>query len=124
MARFAKLGPDNEVESVQVVDDNELKDDDGALQDFIGVQFLTRTTQHENWVRTYKDASQRKNYAVVGGTYDVRRDAFIPIKPYNSWVLNEDTCTWTAPIEYPDDEKFYVWDEENTSWIETAPPNT
>ena len=58
----------------------------------------------------------RKNYAQIGGTYDTTRDAFIPQKAYESWVLNEDTCTWAAPITYPDDGGNYAWNEATTSW--------
>jgi len=58
----------------------------------------------------------RKNYAGVGYTYDETRDAFIPPKPYNSWTLNEDTCLWDAPIEYPTDGNDYNWNEETQQW--------
>ena len=60
----------------------------------------------------------RKNYAGIGFTYDAIRDAFIPPKPYNSWVLNEDTCLWDSPIPYPNDGKLYTWNEEQLNWIE------
>jgi len=60
----------------------------------------------------------RKNYAGVGFTYDKTRDAFYAPQPYPSWVLNEDTCQWGAPVAYPDDDKMYDWDEETTSWVE------
>lgn len=60
----------------------------------------------------------RKNYAGLGYTYDATRDAFIPPKPYASWVLNEDTCLWDAPVPYPTDGKRYTWDEATTSWVE------
>ena len=62
----------------------------------------------------------RKNYAGLGFTFDESRDAFIPPKPegLDSWILNEDTCQWTAPVDYPDDDKFYFWDEENLQWVE------
>lgn len=60
----------------------------------------------------------RKNYAGIGYTYDRERDAFIPPKPFASWVLNDDTCLWDAPVAYPDDGKQYQWDEATTSWIE------
>lgn len=60
----------------------------------------------------------RKNYAGLGYTYDAGRDAFVPPKPYNSWVLNEDTCLWDAPVPYPDDGERYTWDEDTTSWVE------
>jgi hypothetical protein len=58
----------------------------------------------------------RKNYAGVGFTYDVDKDAFIPPKPFNSWTLNEDTCLWEAPVAYPTDGQSYEWNEETTSW--------
>jgi len=58
----------------------------------------------------------RKNYAGVGYTYDVDKDAFIPPQPYDSWTLNETTCLWEAPVEYPDDGEGYEWNEETTTW--------
>lgn len=58
----------------------------------------------------------RKNYAGIGYTYDKVRDAFIPPKPYTSWVLNEDTCQWNAPVAYPTDGKDYIWNEETLNW--------
>ena len=60
----------------------------------------------------------RKNYAGLGYTYDAGRDAFVPPKPFNSWVLNETTCLWDAPVPYPTDGKRYTWDEATTSWVE------
>jgi len=62
------------------------------------------------------EARQRKNYAGIGFTYDETRDAFIPPKPYPSWVLNEDTCLWDAPVAHPDDGNMYQWNEETQSW--------
>jgi len=59
----------------------------------------------------------RKNYAGIGYTYDAARDAFIPPKPFLSWVLNEDTCLWNPPIQMPIDGQFYAWDEPTTSWV-------
>ena len=58
----------------------------------------------------------RKNFAGVGYTYDQTRDAFIPPKPYPSWLLNEDTCLWECPVTYPTDGQKYIWNEETTSW--------
>jgi hypothetical protein len=60
----------------------------------------------------------RKNYAGIGYTYDEQRDAFIPPKPYNSWVLNETSCLWDPPTPMPQDDKMYAWNEETTSWVE------
>ena len=64
----------------------------------------------------------RKNYAGIGYTYDSERDAFVPPKIYNSWVLNEDTCLWEAPTAMPTDDKQYQWDEETLSWVGTEKP--
>ena len=63
------------------------------------------------------EARLRKNYAGIGFSYDKDRDAFIPPKPYDSWVLNEETCLWEAPVPRPDDGNDYEWDEETTSWV-------
>ena len=60
----------------------------------------------------------RKNYAGIGYTYDATRDAFIPPQPYPSWVLDESSCLWNAPVPYPTDGKRYSWDEDTTSWVE------
>jgi hypothetical protein len=60
----------------------------------------------------------RGNYAGIGFTYDEALDAFIPPKPFESWVLNEDTCLWDAPAPYPTDGAIYVWDEETIAWVE------
>lgn len=62
----------------------------------------------------------RKNYAGIGYTFDEARDAFIPPKPFASWVLNEETCLWEAPVAHPNDGKFYSWDEEAQNWVEVA----
>jgi hypothetical protein len=71
-----------------------------------------------DWIETYVDDSIRKNYAGVGYSYDPQRDAFIPPQPYPSWLLNEDTCQWDAPIPYPEDNKAYSWDEATLGWKE------
>ena len=70
------------------------------------------------WIQTSFNANFRKNFASIGFTYDVERDAFIPPKPFDSWVLDEETCQWAAPIPYPKDEKAYLWDETKINWKE------
>ena len=74
--------------------------------------YNTRGGQHSNG-----GIPLRKNYAGIGYTYDEQRDAFIPPKPYPSWVLVEDTCLWTSPVAMPTDNKFYNWNESTTSWV-------
>ena len=71
--------------------------------------------------RTSYNGNYRKNYAGVGYTYDADRDAFIPPKPYPSWVLNEDTCRWDPPVPYPSDGNRYTWDEDNGTWVPVEP---
>ena len=68
--------------------------------------------------RTSYNGNIRKNYAGIGYTYDEVRDAFIPPKPYNSWILNEETCLWDAPVPYPNDGNNYFWDESQNNWIQ------
>ena len=74
------------------------------------------------WVKTSYNGTIRKNYAGIGFTYDSTRDAFIPPKPFDSWILNEETCIWEAPTPRPTDGKIYVWDEPTKTWVEWATP--
>ena len=69
-----------------------------------------------NWKQTSYNGTIRKNYAGIGFKYDVRLDAFISPKPYPSWLLNEETCRWEAPVPYPNDGKLYRWNEQTLSW--------
>jgi hypothetical protein len=68
------------------------------------------------WLETKEDGSIRKNYAGIGYTYDAENDAFIAPKPFNSWVLNNTTFQWEAPVAYPLGEGHYVWNEETQAW--------
>ena len=87
-----------------------------------GVYYDPETNQpaEDQSVINEDEARQRKNYAGIGFTYDQTKDAFIPPQPYPSWVLNETTCLWDAPVAYPDDDKIYTWNEETTSWVEVT----
>ena len=124
MAHFAKLDSNNVVTFVTVG----RQEDDGqeaVLSSRTGdvykqTSYNTRGGVHYTDGTTSADQSKalRKNYAGLGYTYDAGRDAFIPPKPYNSWVLNETTCLWDAPVPYPTDGKRYSWDEATTSWVE------
>ena len=121
MAHFAELGENNVVLQVIVVDNKDIKDTFGVEQEEIGIAFC-RNLLGGTWKQTSYNASFRKNYAGVGFTYDSTRDAFVPPRPYPSWVLNEDTCQWEAPLPKPDDvdfpNRYYRWQEETLSWIE------
>jgi hypothetical protein len=118
MAHFAKLNNENIVEQVLVVNNAVLLKADGTESELKGKHFLNATFGNAKWVQTSYSGSIRKNYAGIGFTYDSERDAFISPKPFNSWLLNEETCRWEAPIEYPTDDKMYSWSEEKLNWIE------
>jgi len=119
MAHFCKLGVGNIVEEVHVVKNEVITDNTGNEQEQLGVDFLNNLFgTRDVWKQTSYNGNFRKNYAGKGYTYDQERDAFIPPKPFNSWTLNEETCLWEAPTAYPDDGKFYNWNEENQTWDE------
>lgn len=128
MSHFAKLDENNVVVFVAVG----RQEDDGQEQGLFertgdvykqtsyntygGVHYDPRTGQPSS----DQSKALRKNYAGIGYSYDPDRDAFIPPKPYPSWVLNEDNCLWEPPIPYPDDGEQYMWDETTVSWVQSA----
>jgi len=126
MASFAKIGLNNKVIEVLSVVNEVLHDANGVEQESIGIDFLTKLTGYPIWKQTSYNTHAgvhssggiplRKNHAGIGYTYDEDRDAFIPSKPFKSWVLNEDTCNWESPIPYPQDNNKYNWNEQNQSW--------
>ena len=131
MASFAKLDINNIVIKVESVANDVLKDSNGVEQELIGIEFLKKLYNEPNaiWKQTSYNTKGgihtegkipfRKNHASIGYIYDQVRDAFIPKKPYESWILNESTCQWEAPIPMPNDvsyEKMYYWNEETLSW--------
>jgi len=146
MAHFAKLGINSKVIGVEVVADDDCKNADGVEDESVGIQFLenihgwplwkktsynTRGGKHYKEDKTESDDQSkalRKNFAGVGHIYDEDRDAFYTPKPFASWILNETSCTWEAPVAYPtvqdygsDPVKKYTisWDEDNTRWTAT-----
>jgi len=133
MASFAKLNSENIVTTVVSVVNEVLKDSNGIEQESIGIEFLKTLYNEPNafWkqssyntkagVHTEGGIPFRKNHAGIGMTYDAQRDAFIPQKPYNSWILNENTCQWEAPIAYPNDGQLYIWNEQTLNWILQTP---
>ena len=116
MATFAKIGLNNKVIEVLSVHNNELLDSNGVEQEVNGIDFLTKLTGWSIWVQTSYNNNFRKNHAGIGYTYDEDRDAFIPQKDYPSWILNETTCRWEAPVAKPDDGERYTWNETTTTW--------
>jgi len=140
MASFAKIGLNNKVIEVLSVHNNELLDSNEVEQEVNGIDFLTKLTGYPVWKQTSYNTHGgvhssggtplRKNHAGIGYIYDEDRDAFIPKKPYASWILNEDTCLWESPIgsipeinsEQQDQNTAgthiwnYVWNENNQTW--------
>jgi hypothetical protein len=126
MASFAKIGLNNKVIAVLSVNNEVLKDSNGVEQEQLGIDFLTNIYGWAIWKQTsyntYKGVHNnggipfRKNHAGIGYTYDEDRDAFIAPKPYNSWILNENTCQWEAPVAKPDNENLYRWNEQIQNW--------
>jgi hypothetical protein len=126
MASFAKIGLNGKVIEVQSVVNEVLHDSNGVEQEVNGINFLTNLTGWAIWKQTSYNTRGgvhisggtpfRKNFAGVGYTYDEDRDAFIPPKTYPSWILNETTCDWEAPVAYPTDGELYNWNETNQTW--------
>ena len=129
MAHFAKLGVGNIVEKVELVS-NDIATTEQAGVDFLNNLYKTRDVWKQTSYNTHGGVHNnggtplRKNYASIGMTYDEDRDAFIPKKPFNSWVFNETTCLWEAPVAMPttelEDNQYYSWNESIINWeIET-----
>ena len=117
MAHFAKLDENNVVLEVNVVNNSDCMDANGVEREEIGIAFLVQWSGgYPYWKQTSYNGNIRKNYAGIGFTYDAERDAFIPPQPFESWVLNEETCRWDAPTPMPQDGEMYMWNEETTSW--------
>jgi hypothetical protein len=137
MAHFAQLDANNVVTQVIVVSDIDTSDAIGQEKEHIGAAFCEKLfggtwkkTSYNTRAGVYylahgevgydQSKALRKNYAGIGFTYDEQRDAFIPPKVYASWVLDETTCNWKAPVDMPTDGKQYSWNEETQSWDEVV----
>jgi len=118
MAHFAQL-ENNVVTQVIVVSNQDILDENGQESEEKGIAFCSNLLGG-TWIQTSYNAKIRKNYAGVGYTYDEGRNAFIAPKSYNSWLLDETTAQWKAPVDMPTDDKRYTWNEATTSWVEVA----
>ena len=121
MAHFAKIGIGSKVEKVSVVS-NDIATTEQAGIDFLNNLYETNDIWKQTSYNTHGGVHNnngtpfRKNHAGIGFKYDQTRDAFIAPKPYNSWILNETTCQWEAPVALPDTENRYNWNEINQNW--------
>jgi hypothetical protein len=117
MSHFAKLNTDNVVVFVTVG----RQEDDGREDELTartGDVYKQTSYNTHGGVHALGGTPLRKNYAGIGYAYDAERDAFIPPKPYSSWLLDDDTCLWQPPTPYPDDGGMYTWDEDTLTWVE------
>ena len=129
MAHFCQLDENNIVTKVIVVDNKEIADPfTGQEDEILGIAFCKKLLGGK-WVQTSYNGNIRKRYAGIGYSYNAALDAFVAPKPFASWVLNNESADWEAPVAQPtltkkqqDDGSFYTWDEETTSWkLETRP---
>ena len=122
MAHFAQIDENNVVTQVIVVSNKDTADANGVEKEYIGAAFCEKLFGG-TWKQTSYNGNFRKHYAGIGYTYHADIDAFVPPQPYPSWVLNNDTAQWVAPIPMPEDAgtgdppKIYSWDESTTSWV-------
>jgi hypothetical protein len=116
MAHYARLDENNVVTQVIVVDNKDCADANGVEKEYIGAAFCEKLFGG-TWKQTSYNGNMRKNYAGIGYTYNADIDAFVPPKPFASWLLNEETAQWEAPVPCPE-EGMWSWDEETTSWVE------
>jgi hypothetical protein len=124
MAYFAKLGTGNIVEQVISINNSVITDSNGIEQEQLGVDFINKLyNTRDVWKQTSYNNNIRKNFAGIGYQYDQQKDAFIAPQPFNSWILNEDTCRWEAPVAMPeltqeqiDNKNYYAWNESIINW--------
>jgi hypothetical protein len=117
MAHFAELDENNIVINVIVVDNNDCLDENGNESETVGIAFCKKLFGEDTfWAQTSYNSNFRKKYAGIGDTFDSIRNAFIQPKLFPSWILDESTCIYKAPIDYPNDGFKYLWNETNQTW--------
>lgn len=119
MAHFAEIDQFGKVKRVIVVDNKDTSDALGVEKEHIGAAFCEKLFGG-TWKQTSYNGNFRKNYAGIGYDWDEARNAFVPPKPFASWVLDENTCHWKAPIPMPTDGKMYTWNEATQAWDEVV----
>jgi hypothetical protein len=115
MSHFAELDSNNLVLRVIVVSNNELLDENGNESEQKGIQFC-QSSFGGNWIQTSYNGKIRRNFAGIGYKYDLQKDVFVAPQPYPSWVFDEQTGIWSAPIPKPEDGGYY-WHEPSVSWV-------
>ena len=122
MSHFAEIDGEGTVLRVLVVADDKESRGQEFLADDLGLGGKWKKTSYNTVGGVHSNGGTpfRKNFAGIGYKYDTEKDAFIPPKPFTSWILDEETCLWNAPTPMPTDDKMYVWDEPTTSWKEAT----
>lgn len=116
MAYYAELDENNVVLRVIPGVDETQKDGEAIYKEVSGKVWKRTSYNTKDGIHLNGKTPFRKNYASIGFTYDPVRDAFIPPKPYPSWILNEFKCNWDAPVSPPNDDKLYEWNEQTQKW--------
>ena len=117
MAHFVRIENGVVVQGI-VVNNKDTADEHGVEKEDIGIAFCSNLLGG-TWKQTSYNARIRKNYAGIGYTYDETLDAFIPPKPFASWLLDTDKAQWKAPVDMPSDDKRYTWNEDTLAWVES-----
>jgi hypothetical protein len=122
MAHFAEIDENSIVKRVVVIGNEEVYDIENQTEvEQFGVNFCKKLFgQDTEWIQTSYNANFRYNFAGIDYFYDQDADAFIPPKPYNSWILNTETYTWDSPVSKPSDTEIYSWNEDSLSWESIA----
>ena len=115
MAHFAELDENNIVLRVIVVNNSELLDENGQEQESKGIDFC-KSLLGGNWIQTSYNGNFRVRYAGIGYAYNTYHNAFIPPKPFESWLFNDNMLDWYPPVPYPEDGKYYIWNEDSVNW--------
>jgi len=115
MAHFAKI-ENNIVTQVIVISNEDCNNLEFPESENVGKEFILSLGLDGEWIQTSYNGNFRKKFAGIDDTYNPDLDAFINPKLYNSWILNEETCVWEAPIPEPEDGNKHIWDEENQTW--------
>ena len=117
MAHFVRIENGVVVQGI-VVSNQDTADEHGVEKEDIGIAFCSNLLGG-TWKQTSYNARIRKNYAGIGYTYDETLDAFVPPKPFHSWLLDTDKAQWKAPVDMPVDDKRYTWNEDTLAWVES-----
>lgn len=121
MAHFAQVNEFDIVQRVIVVADSDCLDANGQESEAVGAAYC-HNLLGGRWLQTSYNNNMRVRFAGIGYKYDAVRNAYIPPQPYLSWIFDETTLDWVAPIPYPTDGKTYIWDEQIQNWVEVPTP--